>query len=355
MVPTRSQLCVTIADPTQVGEARRAAAKLSNRIGLDATTAGNAAIVVSELATNILRHAGSGEIMIGEAASARAATPAGRLASALDILALDRGPGMDIARCVSDGYSTTGTRGEGLGAVRRLSSQLHVWSRSGAGKNLDKSTGGGGGTIVHARVGGDAQANDACVGAVSVPYPGEIVCGDAWDVAAEQSAISIIVVDGLGHGAHAADAARAALEAFACDPYSAPQHIVMRCHQAMLHTRGGALAVARIDRSRSTLRFAGVGNIAGIVWSNGQTRGLMSHSGTVGAQMRQVRELESPWTEDSILVLHSDGLTSRWKLDDLAGITQQHPAVVAGALHRDFRRGRDDATVVVVTGSRADQ
>jgi hypothetical protein len=49
-----------------------------------------------------------------------------------------------------------------------------------------------------------------------------------------------------------------------------------------------------------------------------------------------------------VLVLHSDGLTSHWKLAAYSGLHVRHAAVIAGVLYRDFRRANDDVTVVVV-------
>jgi hypothetical protein len=53
-----------------------------------------------------------------------------------------------------------------------------------------------------------------------------------------------------------------------------------------------------------------------------------------------------------VLILHSDGLSARWDLDDYAGLRRRHPALIAGVLFRDHRRLRDDASVVVVARPR---
>ena len=61
-----------------------------------------------------------------------------------------------------------------------------------------------------------------------------------------------------------------------------------------------------------------------------------------------MQEFEYNWGPGSLLVLHSDGLSNRWSLDAYPGLVMRHPSVIAAVLHRDFYRGRDDATVVVV-------
>jgi hypothetical protein len=62
----------------------------------------------------------------------------------------------------------------------------------------------------------------------------------------------------------------------------------------------------------------------------------------------RVRELEYPFGTQAALVLHTDGIGSRWKPEDWPGLWRRHPAVIAGAIFRDQKRGRDDATVVAV-------
>jgi hypothetical protein len=109
------------------------------------------------------------------------------------------------------------------------------------------------------------------------------------------------------------------------------------------------VAAGLFDRAHGVLRYAGIGNISGSLLENGTSRGLLSHNGTAGAQARKIQEMEYPWPPNAILVMHSDGLQSRWQLDRYPGIAASHPGVIAGVLYRDFQRGRDDATVVVVS------
>ena len=78
------------------------------------------------------------------------------------------------------------------------------------------------------------------------------------------------------------------------------------------------------------------------------TRSVVSHHGTAGGAARRIQEFTYPWKGGDILVLHSDGLGSHWTLAGYPGLAQRHPALIAGVLYRDHRRGRDDTTVVVV-------
>ncbi len=78
------------------------------------------------------------------------------------------------------------------------------------------------------------------------------------------------------------------------------------------------------------------------------TKGLMSHNGTLGSRIRSVQAVEYDWPRDATLVMHTDGLTSRWRENAYPGVMTRHPAILAALLVRDFKRGRDDVTAVVI-------
>src|SRR5436305_2476683 len=123
-----TSVSIQVDTADQAGEARRRAAGIAAALRLDETTAGRLALVVTECANNLWKHGGGGEILLN---------PLGTDASGVDVLALDRGPGMgDVARCFQDGYSTAGSAGTGLGAIRRLSSECDVFTADGQGTAL---------------------------------------------------------------------------------------------------------------------------------------------------------------------------------------------------------------------------
>lgn len=320
---TAAQQRYVIDDASKVGEARRAAQSLATR-EFSEEVAGKVAIVATELANNLLRHAGGGELLLQVLGKDETAT--------LELLALDRGPGMsDVARCMRDGYSTGGTAGTGLGAIQRLADDFDLFSQPGEG------------TVVMARFGHLPKLR---YGAVNIPLEGEIECGDAWHIEAHGDGFSAMVIDGLGHGAFAAEAARAGIDAFRAMVESAPQEIITRAHGLMSKTRGGAAACARFGNAK--LCFAGVGNISGCLVSPGKSQGLMSHNGTLGLGLRRAHQLEYPVSPRAALILHSDGVSARWDIKNRLDLLGCHPAVLAGLLYRDHGRGRDDATVLVV-------
>jgi anti-sigma regulatory factor (Ser/Thr protein kinase) len=321
----REQRRLLIEDESQIGEARRDAQRLAMAYGLDATQTGRVAIAATELATNLYRHGSGGQMLLQP-------VRAGDTES-IELLAIDKGRGMNnVSRCLGDGYSTSGTAGTGLGAVQRLSVEFDIHSVPGEG------------TVVMSRVGTQAAAR---FGAVSIAVTGEIECGDGWALAQEPDSLTLMLVDGLGHGAFAAAAAECAQRAFADAPDETPHGLLQRAHRALTGTRGAAAAVARLGADGS-VSYAGVGNITGYLVGEEKSQGLVSHNGTLGLTVPRLQQFEYARSDDSCLVMHSDGISARWDLRKDATLRHRHPAVIAAVLYRDHARARDDATVVVV-------
>ena len=157
-----------------------------------------------------------------------------------------------------------------------------------------------------------------------------------------------MVADGLGHGPLASAAAELAAGAFEKRPFAAPAEYYTDAHQAMAGSRGAAVARALVD-SAGRIEFSGVGNIAASLIGVDGSRGLPSQNGTVGVEMRrQIAVQQRDWPDRGVLLMHSDGITSRWSFDPYPGLLVRHPAVIAAVVARDFLRGRDDATILVI-------
>jgi hypothetical protein len=231
-----------------------------------------------------------------------------------------------------------------LGAIKRMSSEFGLYTRRGANQ--------GNGTIVLGRVArkGVARAEEPrfLLGAVCVPHPGERVSGDSWTAISISPAVTLVaLVDGLGHGESAAEAAREAMRVIRSAPERSPAAHVDAAHGALRATRGAALAVAQVDLARRSVNFAGVGNISATLQSaSASARGMTSHNGTVGHVMRKAHPFMYEWPAGGTLVMHTDGINTHWRMDQYPGIDGLDPAILAAALYRDHTRGRDDATVV---------
>ncbi len=328
-----SQVLIQVDDRSQVGEARRAAVQMAESLAFEETQAGKVALAVTEAATNIVKHAGTGKVLL--APLVRGACVG------MEILVLDRGPGIaNLSASLRDGYSTSGSMGAGLGALSRLSPRFDVYSQPGHGTALRVEIWG---TSLTPPLDGDLE-----LGAVCLPQKGEEVAGDGWLLEPSGDYRTVLVVDGLGHGPNAARAARAATDAFAAHPGATPAALMQICHGALAATRGAAGAAARIAAAKKQGTFAGVGNIAcRVEWTDAR-RQLVSHSGTLGHVMRRVQEFDFSFPAGALLILHSDGLASHWASTDYPGLASKHAGLVAGVLYRDHDRGRDDVTVVVL-------
>jgi len=326
------QVRLHVREISAVAEARREVTGLARRVGFDASEIGRVALVVTEAATNLVKHTPQGQVL------ARAFDRDG--VAAIEVLALDQGPGItNIGESLRDGYSTAGSPGTGLGAIKRLSDEFDIYSTTGKGSALFAQ-------LWSRRPASGNRPAPLEIGAVCVAQPGEVACGDAWAVEWRGGHCVILVVDGLGHGADAAAASMAAVNALRTHPQLAPAAMIEFAHGALRGTRGAALAVADLDLV-GEVRYAGVGNIAGVALAPGVARHMVSYSGIVGHEARKIQEFVYPWSQDTVLVMHSDGLSTHWNLDQYPGLASRHPSLIAGVLYRDFTRGRDDVAVVV--------
>jgi len=315
-------------DASQVGHARRVVQKLAEQHGFAAADAGRAAIVATELASNVLKHAERGELHLRVLAHGDH--------TGIELVAVDCAKGFDLPSCLVDGYSTGGTQGIGLGAVSRLAQVFDVHADAH-------------GAVVLARLyRQDDRAKDVRVGVSQHSLHDDPACGDSWHVTLANQRLSALVVDGLGHGEEAERAAKAGVHAFAQAPFSAPEQLLGELHFVMAATRGGAVAIAQYDGADDTLAFIGIGNIGATLVGGDRPRGLASHPGIVGGQYRKGQVFNYAHVKGNLLIMFSDGLQSRWNLQAYPGLAHRHPAVIAAVLHRDFSRGRDDVTVLVI-------
>jgi anti-sigma regulatory factor (Ser/Thr protein kinase) len=323
---------IPVTEPSQIAEVRRRAVEMAERANFSASDAGRVAIVATELASNILKHAGAGDVLVGTFEDADG--------SGIELVALDRGGGISNLRaCLADGYSSAGTAGNGLGAVFRQSHAVEIVSWPGSGTAL----------LARLEPGGPPQHKKSTLpghGAVCVPLPGEEACGDAWSVEAGEHGRTLLVADGLGHGPDAADAAVQAVRVFHRHKGHSPTTLLDYIHGGLRSTRGAAVALARIDGAAGKVVFSGIGNVAGAIVGDEGTRRMISLAGTAGHNARKIQAFDYPFAS-GLVVMHSDGLGGSWNLDRYPGLTRAHPTLVASVLFRDFWRRRDDVTVLV--------
>ena len=322
-------------------QARRAAAELGRRIGLDARRLGEIELAVTEVAVNLNKHAVDGSLLL------RLVEHGDR--AAVQLLAIDQGPGMaDVGHARRDGVSSAGTLGIGLGVVERMADAFDLHSLPGRGTVLMARFG--------ARPDGAQGALDAgpepTVAGLTRPLSGEDVCGDAWAARLDPSpdqdpAVLVMLCDGLGHGPLAARASEQAVVAFRRSTSTDPKELLTALHRALSGTRGGAAAVSRIDPRERRVSYCGVGNISGFVVADDRRSSLLSAPGIVGHHLPRLRVFDAEMPEGASLVLHSDGLTERWDVGAMPGLFQRSSTMIAAHLLREAGVRRDDASVVV--------
>jgi anti-sigma regulatory factor (Ser/Thr protein kinase) len=323
-------IAVTVQEQSQVSEARRRATEIAERHGFGGADAGKVALVATELATNLVKHSPGGEILVG--------TYEDRESSGVELMALDQGPGMaNVAACLADGYSSAGTRGQGLGAVVRQSHFVDIAAWPGIGTAVLARIAPGQASLARAPSG-------AGWGAVSVPMPGQEVCGDSWTVATDGE--TLFVADGLGHGPEAAEASVQAVRLFHRFKGHQVPTLLDYVHGGLRATRGAAIAIARLDKADGKIIFSGIGNIAGAFTIDSGLKRMVSMPGTAGHNARKIQAFEYPFA-GGLVIMHSDGLQSSWTLERYTNLATFHPALIAAVLYRDLTRRRDDATVLV--------
>ncbi|WP_140987016.1 ATP-binding SpoIIE family protein phosphatase [Asticcacaulis tiandongensis] len=327
--PFRQSILLRIRAQTEVGNARRQATALSTRLGFSETEAGKVAIVATELATNLVKHAGGGELILRGLDGPTAG---------IELMSLDKGPGFDAQIALQDGYSTVGSAGTGMGAIERLSESFYTYSLPARG-SVQVAT--------LWRTGKGPTPHDCA--AVCVPIKGETHCGDAWMIRDTGDGLQIMVCDGLGHGIFAAEASNRALATFAAREGIPANQLLRQLHSALQSTRGAAISVA--DLGPQSVVYCGVGNIGGHIYTGTRSRGMVSHNGIVGHQAPRISDFTYPLVANDLVVMHSDGLAPHWKIEDYPGLIYRPCSVIAGVFFRDFRRARDDATIVVVRRS----
>jgi anti-sigma regulatory factor (Ser/Thr protein kinase) len=322
-----------VTDQSHIAEARRSAVEAATAFGFDTTHAGRVAIVATELATNIVKHGGGGEMLISIYED-----PTG---TGVELIALDRGRGIsNITHALQDGVSSTGTSGHGLGAIRRQSRVMEIASWPGQG------------TAILARLENQQRppsTDRPPWGSICVPITGETTSGDAVDVVDGERGRTMIVADGLGHGPEAATAAVEAVRLFRRHQSLSIPEILQYLHTGLRATRGAAVALARFDQGTGKVMYGGIGNISGAIVDGPDIRRMVSLNGTAGHNARRIQIFDYPYN-GGLVVMASDGIATGWSLAPYPGLAQAHPSLIAAILYRDYARRRDDASVLVVRG-----
>jgi anti-sigma regulatory factor (Ser/Thr protein kinase) len=317
-----------VEDPSAAAACRAAALALASRLRFPAARADQLALAATEAASNLHKHARLGSMLLRVT---READEPG-----IELVTIDAGPGLrDTSAALRDGHSTSGSLGIGLGAIRRLSDFCDLYSVPGHG------------TVLVARFWPTPRQAAAALSAGLVrPIGGETECGDIFGALEADGSVTGVLCDGLGHGPLAAIAATEAVKAVLESPANEPAILVERAHRRMNHTRGGAIGVVRV--TGEAVRFAGLGNIAAMILTDRARQSMISVPGIAGHHARTIRQFEYTAPPGAAIILHSDGISSRWAPEALPGLNARDPLTIAGALFAEAGTHRDDASVLVL-------
>jgi anti-sigma regulatory factor (Ser/Thr protein kinase) len=325
---------VDVRHETSVGKARRAAATMAAAIGFVPQACDEITLATTELATNLIKHAGGGILTFTTLAKD------GRVG--LQIQSCDTGRGIDdIEQAIGDRYSTSGSRGTGLGAVNRLMDEFDIASKRGRGTDI----------VCRKWRREYAPSIKSCplgFGVATRPRTFGQVNGDTFVVYQWSESALVGVIDGLGHGqfAHrAAETARQYVESHFDLPLD---QIIRGTCRACRATRGVVMALARFDWGLGTMSFASVGNILVRVFPRSEPFHFVVRRGVIGLNAPKAIVTEHAWPLDHVLVLHSDGVSSHWSWQDLPGWEDRSADSMAQDLLHSAAKGDDDATVIVV-------
>ena len=316
-----------VEDASAVAACRQAVQNMAERVGFPAARIGQLALAVTEAASNLHKHAEQGSLLL--CVNRDGPQPG------IDLVTIDAGPGVrDVSAALRDGHSTAGTLGIGLGAIQRLADFADMYSRPGHGTSLV------------ARFCVSPPVSQPRWAGLIRPITGETECGDAYGVVPADGAVTAVLCDGLGHGPLAAAAAAAGVAAVLDDPAGEPAALLERVHRRMSGTRGGAVGVVQV--SGQLARFAGLGNVAASIVSDGQRKSMISIPGIAGVQARTIRQFEYDVPPGSAVIVHSDGVSSRWEAAALPALEARDPLLIAAVLLAEAGVHRDDAGVLVL-------
>ncbi len=307
---------------------------------------------VSELARNILKYAGHGELLFQGIDHGQS--------HGVMVTARDRGPGIgDIDTAMRDHFSSSGTLGLGLPGVRRMMDDFTIDSEPGrltevrflkwdrpplrpvqvlpgtrpcAGKAPEPDC---------------ADCLDLDYGAYSRPCSGERVNGDATLIEQRENLLMLAVIDGLGHGEQAHRVSTAARDYLKQRWSQDVVGTMQQLHKELQGSLGAVAGILVVDSRNGHARFSGIGNIAYRVLGSRSMR-LPSAAGNLGHQIRSPKEQQHTLTEEDVVVMYSDGVRDRFELEEYPQIRYQAAETVARTVVERFGKAHDDASCVAL-------
>jgi anti-sigma regulatory factor (Ser/Thr protein kinase) len=343
-----------IASDADLTRALLEVGKLVVELGFETSASSQITTAVSELGRNILKYAGAGQLQVERITREHHV--------GFRCTVVDKGPGIaDLDAAMADHFSTSGTLGLGLPGVKRMMDEFVVESSSGKGTRVvitkwvtvpPPSATGTSKARPSKPAASRAAAQDARRdGAVTAidwavyarPCAGERASGDTVVVVERPDVVFIAIVDVLGHGPEAHEVARFA-EAFLREAWTRdPVAVTLRLHDELKGRRGAAAGMALLDVEQGELHYVGVGNTTIRRFGARETR-LHSVDGTLGQSLRSPRKQTMLLGRGDVLLLHTDGVRSGFKIDDYPQMRYETAKTIVRKVVEQFGRPYDDAT-----------
>lgn len=336
-----SKFKIEVSKKFQIGIARREVCQFAKKIGFTEKNIAEIAIVVTELAENLVTHkAINGKIIYSSFKNEKG--------HGIQLISKDDGPGIsNIEAVMEDGYSTKGSLGFGLGAIKRLMSDFELSSNNGIEKKLI-------GTKIVTRKyvpqKRETYQDDAIrthFGIFTRSRFDEEYNGDGYFLKYFDGKTLAVVIDGLGHGINASEATVKAQQSLA-ENYDKPLSIIIGdLHERLKKTRGVAISLALINDAKCVLEYLGIGNVLTKQFNQKVSKTYVNYNGTVGHVLGSFRVLEYPWTKGSVLIMTSDGISSNYEPQNISVFWDKNPIIIANSILKNYGRTIDDATVLV--------
>ena len=324
-----------IDDRSLIAFIKREIHNLALQLGFTPHRAAETDIIVAELTSNLIKYANGGELLYRAHIDGEY--------NEIEIYCLDKGVGFDnVSKIMNDGYSSSNTLGHGLGSIKRLSNDFQIYSMKNWGcvqyvKICEKPD------LILSSI-----KNGLNTETIAVNYPGEKLCGDGYYIKQTNKGFQIFVGDGLGHGESANEAVEAAIKAFRQSGESDPTAILRDIHTKVKKTRGLVATIASVDYKSNVWNICGIGNINTRIYNGLENKTYTPYNGIIGHNIpRTLNNTIVPYKKHQIIIMHSDGLRTRWNLNELTSIFKQSPGIIASALYKENIRGTDDATILV--------
>jgi anti-sigma regulatory factor (Ser/Thr protein kinase) len=339
--------CIALTQEAHIGAAKRAVRRCASEIGFDERRLAEIDIAVKEIGSNAIKFGrGTGQIYCARADET--IEPGG-----IEIIYLDKGPGIeDTLTALEDGYTTTGSLGAGLGAIKRLADEFYIYSIiEGHSRKLSMygRTSHGTALIFRKRAGSEddtQKERKALWGAMTRAAIGEDENGDAYIIKRVGDRQLLAIVDGLGHGPKAMEASQVANASIQENALQPVETIIRATHEALRSTRGAVLGLAAIDCATGEIEYAGIGNTDFRAFGGREPLRFISLNGTLGSRLDRVKVFKERLPKVATLIMSTDGISERWDYQSYPGLLGLHPQMLCAVVMRDHSRPKDDATIL---------